>query len=49
MNILAFHLFLEKGVGLMPGVICAVLEIFLVFAYRSYFLPLFTMNAKPGK
>lgn len=48
-NILAFHIFLEKGVGIMPGLMCALLEIFLVFAYRSYFLPLFTFDAKPGK
>ncbi len=46
-NILCFHLFLENGDGIAPGVVFSVLEIFLIYAYRSYFMPLFTTKAVP--
>lgn len=39
-NILLFHLTLLGGVGIAPGLLCAALEIFLIWAYRRSFLPL---------
>jgi len=47
-NITAFHVFLQNGEGLAPGLVFTVLEAFLIFAYRSYFSGLFSMNAKPN-
>lgn len=47
-NILAFHIFLQGGEGLAPGLVFTVLEIFLIYAYRSHFRALFTMHAKPS-
>jgi putative oxidoreductase len=46
-NILAFHIFLTGGEGLMNGLVFLALEVFLIYAYRSHFAPIFTMNAKP--
>jgi putative oxidoreductase len=48
-NIIAFHVFLEGGKGVGMGIFFALLEIFLIYAYRSYFAPIFTFSAKPGK
>ena len=48
-NVLAFHIFLEKGVGIAPGLVFSALEIFLIFAYRRYFAPIFTIHARYGK
>ncbi len=40
-NILLFHVtFNPSGIG--PGLVAAVLEIFLIYAYREHFKPLFT-------
>jgi uncharacterized membrane protein YphA (DoxX/SURF4 family) len=40
-NILLFHLtFYPAGIG--PGAVAAVLEIFLIYAYREHFKALFT-------
>lgn len=47
-NILAFHIFLENGHGLLPGLVFTILEIFLIYAYRNYFLPLITTKATPA-
>jgi putative oxidoreductase len=47
-NILLFHVFLDHGHGLAPGLLFSVLEGFLVYSYRSYFAPMFTVNAVPG-
>ena len=42
-NILLFHLtLLPKGVG--PGLVCAVLELFLIYAYWPAFAPIFHQN-----
>jgi|ERR1043165_8988103 hypothetical protein len=46
-NILAFHVLLMGGAGIAPGLVCCVLEIFLIYSYRSYFAPIFTINAVP--
>lgn len=46
-NILAFHIFLDNGNGLAAGLVFSVIEIFLMYSYRSYFLPFFTFKAKP--
>jgi putative oxidoreductase len=46
-NILSFHIFLDGGNGIAPGLVFSVLEIFLIYSYRPHFLPLFTTNAKP--
>lgn len=46
-NILAFHIFLDNGNGIAPGLVFCALEIFLIYSYRSYFLPLFTTHASP--
>jgi uncharacterized membrane protein YphA (DoxX/SURF4 family) len=47
-NILAFHVFIQGGQGIAPGLVFSVLEIFLIYAYRSYFRPIFTANASPA-
>ena len=39
-NILVFHLTLTPGIG--PGLVCAVLEIFLIYAYWPAFRGIFT-------
>jgi uncharacterized membrane protein YphA (DoxX/SURF4 family) len=46
-NILAFHIFIQGGQGIAPGLVFSVLEIFLVYAYRGYFRAIFTANALP--
>jgi putative oxidoreductase len=40
-NILLFHLLFAGGSGIIPGAICTVLEIFLIWAYRFSFRGLF--------
>jgi hypothetical protein len=43
-NILLFSfLFAPAAAG--PGIVAALIEIFLIYAYRSYFAPLFTAKA----
>ncbi len=44
-NILAFHIFLENGSGIAPGLVFSALELFLMYSYRSYFLPFFNFKA----
>ena len=46
-NILAFHICLEGGHGIAPGLVFSVFEIFLIYAYRSYFRAIFTASASP--
>jgi hypothetical protein len=46
-NILAFHVLLLGGAGIAPGLVFTVLELFLIYSYRSYFAPLLTINAAP--
>ena len=46
-NILAFHVLLMGGAGIAPGLVFSVLELFLIYSYRSYFAPIFTINAVP--
>jgi len=40
-NILLFHITLQNGVGIVPGLIATVLEVFLIWAYRLSFRGLF--------
>ena len=47
-NILAFHICVQGGNGIVPGAVFSVIEIFLVYAYRSYFSSLFTVSASPN-
>lgn len=46
-NILAFHILLMGGAGIAPGAVFSVLELFLIYFYRSYFTPIFTVGAVP--
>ena len=46
-NILAFHILLMGGAGIAPGLVFSVLELFLIYSYRSYFARIFTINAVP--
>src|SRR5882724_7396485 len=46
-NILAFHIFLQGGQGIAPGLVFSVLEIFLIYAYRSHFRAIVAANALP--
>jgi putative oxidoreductase len=46
-NILAFHICLTGGKDLAPGIVFSIFELFLIYAYRSYFKPLFTTKASP--
>jgi putative oxidoreductase len=46
-NILAFHICLLGAHGIAPGLVFTVLEIFLIYAYRSHFRPIFTGSAVP--
>ena len=41
-NILVFHLTLTGGAGIGPGLVCAILEIFLIWAYWPAFEGIFT-------
>src|SRR5512140_2902646 len=47
-NILSFHILLDHGHGIAPGLVFSVLEGFLVSSYRGSSAPLLTMNAVPG-
>jgi hypothetical protein len=46
-NILCFHICLEGGTGIAPGLVFTALELFLLYAYRGYFLPILTCKAEP--
>jgi putative oxidoreductase len=45
-NILLFHITLAPGIG--PGLVCAVLEIFLIYAYWPAFRAIFTPKMEVG-
>ena len=45
-NILLYELFLMKEPG--PGYVIVPLLVFLIWGYRSYFRPLFTVDPKIG-
>ena len=45
-NILLFHLLMVHGHGITAGLVAAVLEIVLIYAYRPYFAPFFTAHAR---
>jgi uncharacterized membrane protein YphA (DoxX/SURF4 family) len=47
-NILIFHILLAGGEGITPGVVVALLEIILIYAYRANFAGIFTIKAKPS-
>jgi len=44
-NILVFHIYLEGGQGIAPGLVAALLEIVLIYAYRANFAGIFTYKA----
>jgi putative oxidoreductase len=46
-NILSFHTLLLGGEGIAPGLVFSILEIFLLYSYRSYFQSILTTKAKP--
>jgi putative oxidoreductase len=46
-NILSFHILFEGGHGIGPGLFAALLEIILIYAYRSHFAGIFTYKATP--
>lgn len=45
-NILAFHAFLAPS-GAGPGIVVAMLEVYLAWAYRKAYRPLLAMRAAP--
>ena len=48
-NIIAFHLFLMPAPGAFaPGIVVAVLEVYLAWSYRSAFAPMLGCKVKPG-
>lgn len=47
-NILAFHIFLEGGKGLAPGLVFTAMTLFLFFAYRKNFTGILTVHASPN-
>ena len=47
-NVLLFHALLMDGEGLAPGILFTLFELFLIYAYRAYFAPLFTTKAVPA-
>lgn len=46
-NILLFHFLLEAGSGSVPGIVTAVLEVFLIIIYRRSFIGLFDAAPEP--
>jgi uncharacterized membrane protein YphA (DoxX/SURF4 family) len=46
-NILIFHVLLTGGHEIGPGIVAAILEIILIYAYRANFAGIFTYKAKP--
>ena len=43
-NILLFHILMMGGKGIAAGLVCTILELALLFAYRRNFAPLLAMN-----
>jgi len=46
-NIIAFHIFLQPS-GIPPGIVVTVLEIYLVWSYRSAYAPMLAAKTLPG-
>ena len=46
-NIICFHVFLMPST-IAPGIVVAVLEIYLVWSYRRVYAPMLAMRVKPG-
>ncbi len=46
-NALLFHVLLAGGHGIAAAAVAALLEIFLIYAYREHFVGLFTVHARP--
>lgn len=46
-NIILFHVFLAPS-GIPVAAVVVVLELYLAWAYRKSFLPMFALRAKPG-
>lgn len=46
LNIIAFHIFLQPA-GLPPGAVLMVLELYLVWAYRSHYRSVLVARVKP--
>jgi putative oxidoreductase len=47
-NILAYHIFLDKGQDMAPGFVFTFFELFLIYAYRNHFRSVFTTSATPA-
>ena len=47
-NIICFHICLEGGKGIAPGVVFSILEFFLLYSYRSSFRSILTTKAQPS-
>lgn len=48
-NILAFHFFLNPApAAFAPGIVVAVLELYLAWSYRKVFAPMLACKVKPG-
>jgi len=46
-NIILFHVLLVPK-GFVPGAVLMVLELYLAWVYRQYYIPLFIPKARPG-
>ncbi|MGA7158003.1 MAG: DoxX family membrane protein [Acidobacteriaceae bacterium] len=46
-NILIFHILIMGGHGIGAGIVATILEIILLYAYRSNFAGIFTYKATP--
>jgi len=46
-NIICFHVFLMPST-IAPGIVVAVLELYLAWSYRKAFAPMLAMRVKPG-
>lgn len=46
-NIIAFHLFLELS-GIVPGLVVALLEVYLAWVYRESYRSILTLKSTPG-
>lgn len=47
-NILCFHTFLMGGSGIAPGLLTALLELVLIYAYRASFAGIFSVRNQPS-
>jgi uncharacterized membrane protein YphA (DoxX/SURF4 family) len=46
-NIVAFHIFLQPS-GIVPGLVLAILELYLAWSYRSAYRSMLAPRVKPG-